>query len=161
MRTRIGQIRANRSGSGFQKVVLQSAAMQPSVVQLRELPPCGGRYVGPNKFVAEKMPCDFIGVLKGSPLFFDAKRCGVKSAHFDSYNEEQVRTHQREFLKRMHDAGAIAGFLVDCERTGEYLWLPGFVLGKYSWDDPNWFRLGSRDKLLNFSMLWSYFGGLS
>lgn len=102
--------------------------------------------IGDGKMIEEKSPFDFAGcTMGGKGIFIDAKSCGSQLASLAVNNAQVVKPHQIAALCRLHEAGAIAGFLVRCERMSDYRWLNPHhakALKPIRWDDPCWFVLG-------------------
>lgn len=99
-----------------------------------------------GKMIEEKSPFDFAGcTLDGKGIFIDAKSCGAQLASLAVNNPAVVKPHQIAALCRLHDAGAISGFLVRCERMKDYRWLNPHhakALKPIRWESPDWFVLG-------------------
>lgn len=153
---RIGGKAAQRSGANFQKVVVMSANIS-GLLSLTELPPSGGRYVTASKFIRQEMPTDFIGCVRGSGRFiaFDAKSVGDDYASFPLNNVKMLKPHQAAFLRAAHEAGGLAGLLVESKRVERYLWLHGFNLhlDRIDWADAGWVDLGPTTGLIQFGNL--------
>lgn len=159
-------ITPQRAGANFQKVIVASATVA-SGVRIRELPPCGARFIKGGSILQE-IPCDFIGVVAGGGrgLFFDAK--STEGDGLDVYNPKIIKPHQEQFLMTMRDAGAIAGFLVEWQAREMYLWLDARNLWVYKYgrdasanprtlafasENPIWWPVGDTRHLVNFRHL--------
>lgn len=99
------------------------------------------------RIVEEKSPCDFAGSVFGTGVgvFFDAKNCGEKIASFRGNDPAIAKPHQIHALQNLERASAFAGFLVRCERMGDYRFLWASRTSQSSptrWDDPAWEVLG-------------------
>lgn len=142
---------AKRIGREFEHLIL--ASQRDAQGQFCELVRIGNfakriptrGYFG-TKLIEEKSPFDFAGcVTGGQAIFFDAKASGKKNASFRANNPLLVKPHQIAALCRLHEAGAIAGFLVRCERMKDYRWLNPHhakALKPIRWESPDWFVLG-------------------
>lgn len=58
-------------------------------------------------FFEEKSTVDYIGVVQGIPVCFDAKECGV-----DTFSLQNVHEHQVNFMKDFEEQGGIAFLLI-------------------------------------------------
>lgn len=148
-----GGVTANHNGKVFEEFIALTARGGP--LALKQLPKCGGRFIGAGKMVNEEMPCDFIGCVRGTgrAVFFDAKVVG--DGGLEVGNEKIVKPHQLQFLRSAAEAGAIAGFLVKAAGAGVYLWLPAAAAERrtFDWADPAWVQLGEIGRGLDWERL--------
>lgn len=145
-----GGARAKRVGQSFEEIISWSVHdFEGEVCRLDRIKNFAKR-VGGDRIVEEKSPYDFTGCvsihgMQGRGIFIDAKSCGEKIYSLRVNDEKIVKPHQIYALCRLHEAGAIAGFLVRCEREKDYRWLnPHHAKSRtpIKWDDPCWFVLG-------------------
>lgn len=78
----------------------------------------------------QKSTVDYIGVMGGIPICFDAKECGKKSLPFSN-----IHPHQVAFMDDFSKQGGISFLLVHFTDYGETYVLPIEVLKQY-YDDP-------------------------
>jgi recombination protein U len=71
---------------------------------------------------------DYIGLVQGIPICFDAKETAEKRLPL-----QNVHAHQIEFMREYELNGGVAFLLVYFKRTDEYFMLPFSVLADY-WD---------------------------
>ena len=81
-------------------------------------------------YFEQKSTVDYIGVMQGIPLCFDAKETARKSLPFDN-----IHPHQVEFMKKFHEQGGIAFLLVHFTKDDSYYLLPVEVLVRH-YEDP-------------------------
>ncbi len=150
--------RARSTGPEFESLIQLSARSCPRLA-IEQLPRAGAQFIGPGKYIPKPVPCDFIGVIAGMPLFFDAKSNQGENAFKDWNNPSVVKPHQREFLIRMGRAGAVSGILAEASDMARVYWMPWQVLlqltPSFPWDDPrlylvDYVRLG---QVLRFQSL--------
>lgn len=55
----------------------------------------------------QKSTVDYIGVVQGFPICFDAKECGS-----DRFSLKNIHSHQMEFMKEFEEQGGISFFLI-------------------------------------------------
>lgn len=55
----------------------------------------------------QKSTVDYIGVVQGVPICFDAKECGK-----DTFPLDNIHEHQMEFMKQYEEQGGISFFLI-------------------------------------------------
>lgn len=148
-----GARKARHAGGSFEALILASANNSP--LCLIQLPSAGGRFIGQGRFINEQIPCDFIGTcIGGRAVYFDAKNCGKERASLRCDDPAIVKPHQKDFLRRMASAGAIAGLLVRSERAGRYLWLPAeHIGGAVKWDASAWVDCGDTAAPVRFEGL--------
>jgi penicillin-binding protein-related factor A (putative recombinase) len=147
---------SQRKGNSFQKVIAASSGR--GRVSVVELPKVGGFYAGKGKFINQKIPCDFIGAIRDpkAAVFFDAKTFGSSQRSFPLNDPNLVKPHQFLFLRAMADWGAVAGFLVEVRKLGEYRWLSAAGLDRTSaveWSDKRWRTLGFMGELVQLDLL--------
>lgn len=100
--------------------------VQASTGNLLELVkvPNGVRYKAGGGTFPVPSPVDYLGLVRatGRAICFDAKKCALKKA-FPIGNRDHFPAHQRDFLIRFGEAGAVSGLLVESEKLGRYLWM--------------------------------------
>ncbi len=69
-------------------------------------------------YFEQKSTVDYIGVVQGIPVCFDAKECAV-----DTFSLANIHEHQVEFMKDFEDQGGIAFFLIYYTKKDEYYYL--------------------------------------
>ena len=67
----------------------------------------------------QKSTVDYIGVVQGIPVCFDAKECAV-----DTFTLENIHPHQVEFMKNFEQQDGIAFFLIYYTSRNEFYYLP-------------------------------------
>jgi hypothetical protein len=153
---------AKRAGDNLERAIM-AGANASGAVKLFKLPSIGGRYIARGRFVAECIPCDFVGVLTGGKgFYFDAKSANEDAASLRVNCPDIVKAHQRAFLMAMERAGAVAGLLCESKRLGAYLWLAARDLAgdkPVRWDDYRWIRLGDTTRHVDFGPLITVYGG--
>ena len=77
-------------------------------------------------YFEQKSTVDYIGVMGGIPICFDAKECGKKSLPFSN-----IHPHQVSFMSDFDQQGAIAFLLVHFTEYGETYVLPVETLKEY------------------------------
>ena len=76
----------------------------------------------------QKSTVDYIGVVQGIPVCFDAKECAV-----DTFSLQNIHAHQVEFMERFEAQGGIAFFLIYYTHKDVLYYLPYEML-KFFWD---------------------------
>lgn len=76
----------------------------------------------------QKSTVDYIGVVQGIPICFDAKECAS-----DTFALQNIHAHQVEFMENFEKQGGIAFFLISYTHKNVYYYLP-FEMLKYFWD---------------------------
>lgn len=74
----------------------------------------------------QKSTVDYIGVIQGVPVCFDAKETGRKSLPI-----QNIHMHQIEFMDDFQNQKGLAFLIVHFKFVGEYYLLPFDVLKKY------------------------------
>jgi recombination protein U len=69
-------------------------------------------------FFEEKSTVDYIGVVQGVPVCFDAKECAV-----DTFSLQNVHEHQVNFMKDFEEQGGIAFLLIYYSKRDIYYYL--------------------------------------
>lgn len=77
-------------------------------------------------YFEEKSTVDYIGVVKGVPVCFDAKECAV-----DTFALQNVHEHQVNFMKDFEEQGGIAFLLIYYSKRNLYYYLPFKQLYKF------------------------------
>jgi len=122
--------------------------------------PNGYQHIGGGKGFAVKTPCDFGGTIIGTgrAIFWDAKRCEAKT-RFPIGNRDHFPDHQRLFLQHQHEAGAVAGLMVEDVSGGRVLWLSWFIVGHWrdlasiEWGSDSWIDLGPSNRVIDFTRI--------
>ncbi|MBR1692683.1 MAG: Holliday junction resolvase RecU [Lachnospiraceae bacterium] len=79
-------------------------------------------------YFEQKSTVDYIGVVQGIPVCFDAKECAV-----DTFALQNVHEHQMVFMQRFEQQKGIAFFLIYYTHRDEFYYVPYRVL-KTFWD---------------------------
>ena len=69
---------------------------------------------------------DYIGVVQGIPICFDAKEC-----HTDTFPMQNIHDHQIRFMERFEKQNGISFLLIDFTARNEFYYLPFRVLKSY------------------------------
>ena len=69
---------------------------------------------------------DYIGVVQGIPICFDAKEC-----HTDTFPMRNIHEHQLHFMEKFEKQGGISFLLIYFTARGEYYYLPFRILKQY------------------------------
>ena len=67
----------------------------------------------------QKSTVDYIGVIQGIPVCFDAKEC-----HQKTFALQNVHPHQVEFMRNFEEQDGLAFFLISYTQEGFYYYLP-------------------------------------
>lgn len=76
----------------------------------------------------KKSTVDYIGVVQGIPVCFDAKECAV-----DTFSLQNIHEHQVTFMEEFEKQGGIAFFLIYYTHRDVFYYLP-FEMLKFFWD---------------------------
>lgn len=76
----------------------------------------------------QKSTVDYIGVVQGIPVCFDAKECAV-----DRFALQNIHEHQVRFMEDFEKQGGVAFFLISYTHRDVFYYLP-FEIFKYFWD---------------------------
>ena len=79
-------------------------------------------------YFEQKSTVDYIGVVQGIPVCFDAKECAV-----DRFALQNIHHHQVTFMERFEGQGGVAFFLIYFSHKDEFYYLP-FEMLKFFWD---------------------------
>lgn len=79
-------------------------------------------------YFEQKSTVDYIGVVQGIPICFDAKECAS-----DTFALQNIHAHQVEFMENFEKQGGIAFFLISYTNKNLYYYLP-FEMLKFFWD---------------------------
>lgn len=79
-------------------------------------------------YFEQKSTVDYIGVVQGLPVCFDAKECSV-----DTFALQNIHVHQVEFMKKFEEQGGIAFFLIYFTHKDILYYLPLEMLS-YFWE---------------------------
>lgn len=69
-------------------------------------------------FFEEKSTVDYIGVVQGIPVCFDAKECAV-----DTFSLQNIHEHQVNFMKEFEEQGGISFLLIYYSKRDLYYYL--------------------------------------
>lgn len=69
-------------------------------------------------YFESKSTVDYIGVVQGVPVCFDAKECCV-----DTFTLANIHKHQVQFMKEFEAQGGIAFFLISYTKSDQYYYL--------------------------------------
>lgn len=76
----------------------------------------------------QKSTVDYIGVVQGIPVCFDAKECAG-----ERFSLQNTHAHQVNFMEQFEKQGGVAFFLIYFSHKDEFYYLP-FELFKFFWD---------------------------
>ncbi len=79
-------------------------------------------------YFEQKSTVDYIGVVQGIPVCFDAKECAV-----DTFSIQNIHEHQVKFMEQFEKQGGIAFFLIYYTAKDILYYLPYEML-RYFWD---------------------------
>lgn len=79
-------------------------------------------------YFEQKSTVDYIGVVQGIPVCFDAKECAV-----DTFSLQNIHEHQVRFMEQFEKQGGIAFFLIYYTAKDLFYYLPYEML-RYFWD---------------------------
>lgn len=79
-------------------------------------------------YFEQKSTVDYIGVVQGIPICFDAKECAT-----DTFSLQNIHEHQVAFMENFEKQGGIAFFLIYYTGKNIFYYLP-FEMLKYFWD---------------------------
>ncbi|QHQ62121.1 Holliday junction resolvase RecU [Anaerocolumna sedimenticola] len=79
-------------------------------------------------YFEEKSTVDYIGVVQGVPVCFDAKECAT-----DTFALQNVHEHQVNFMRDFEEQGGIAFLLIYYSKRNFYYYLPFKQLSRF-WD---------------------------
>lgn len=79
-------------------------------------------------YFEQKSTVDYIGVVQGIPICFDAKECAT-----DTFALQNIHAHQVEFMENFEKQGGIAFFLIYYTGKNIFYYLP-FEMLKFFWD---------------------------
>ncbi len=79
-------------------------------------------------YFEQKSTVDYIGVVQGIPICFDAKECAT-----DTFALQNIHEHQFEFMKNFEKQGGIAFFLIYYTAKNVFYYLPYEML-RFFWD---------------------------
>lgn len=69
---------------------------------------------------------DYIGVVQGIPICFDAKEC-----HTDTFPMQNIHEHQVRFMEEFEKQGGVSFLLISFTTRNEFYYLPFRVLKEY------------------------------
>lgn len=79
-------------------------------------------------YFEQKSTVDYIGVVQGIPVCFDAKECAA-----DTFALQNIHEHQVEFMKHFEKQGGIAFFIIYYTHKALYYYLPYEMLS-FFWE---------------------------
>ncbi len=79
-------------------------------------------------YFEQKSTVDYIGVVQGIPVCFDAKECAA-----DTFSLQNIHEHQVKFMEEFEKQKGIAFFLIYYTAKDEFYYLPYEML-KFFWD---------------------------
>ena len=79
-------------------------------------------------YFEQKSTVDYIGVVQGIPVCFDAKECAT-----DTFSLQNIHEHQVVFMENFEKQGGIAFFLIYYTGKNLFYYLP-FEMLKFFWD---------------------------
>ena len=79
-------------------------------------------------YFEQKSTVDYIGVVQGIPICFDAKECAT-----DTFALQNIHEHQVEFMENFEKQGGIAFFLIYYTGKNIFYYLP-FEMLKFFWE---------------------------
>ena len=79
-------------------------------------------------YFEQKSTVDYIGVVQGIPVCFDAKECAV-----DTFSLQNIHEHQVNFMEEFEKQKGIAFFLIYYTHRDLFYYLP-FEMLKFFWD---------------------------
>ena len=79
-------------------------------------------------YFEKKSTVDYIGVVQGIPVCFDAKECAV-----DTFSLQNIHEHQVQFMEQFEKQGGIAFFLIYYTHKDLFYYLPYEML-RFFWD---------------------------
>lgn len=79
-------------------------------------------------YFEQKSTVDYIGVVQGIPICFDAKECAV-----DTFSLQNIHEHQVRFMERFEQQKGIAFFLLFYTHRDLFCYLPYEML-RFFWD---------------------------
>lgn len=79
-------------------------------------------------YFEQKSTVDYIGVVQGIPVCFDAKECKA-----DTFSLQNIHEHQFKFMENFEKQGGIAFFLIYYTGKNLFYYLP-FEMLRYFWE---------------------------
>lgn len=79
-------------------------------------------------YFEQKSTVDYIGVVQGIPICFDAKECAT-----DTFALQNIHEHQVDFMENFEKQGGIAFFLIYYTGKNIFYYLP-FEMLKFFWE---------------------------
>lgn len=79
-------------------------------------------------YFEKKSTVDYIGVVQGIPVCFDAKECAV-----DTFSLQNIHEHQVNFMEQFEHQGGVAFFLIYYTHKDLFYYLPYEML-RFFWD---------------------------
>ena len=103
----------------------------------------------------QKSTVDYIGVVQGIPVCFDAKEC-----HTDTFPLANIHAHQVEFMEQFEKQGGIAFFLISYTKRDEFYYLTFSLLKQFWQRMKDGGRKSFRYEELNPAFFLRYQGGI-
>ena len=75
-----------------------------------------------------KSTVDYIGIVQGIPVCFDAKECS-----YDTFSLQNVHPHQIRFMEKFEQQGGIAFLIISYSHRGEIYYMPYKDIRRF-WD---------------------------
>ena len=82
-------------------------------------------------YFEQKSTVDYIGVVQGIPVCFDAKECAV-----DTFSLQNIHAHQVKFMEQFEQQGGIAFFLIYYTSREVFYYLPYEICLLYTSPSP-------------------------
>ncbi|MCQ2080120.1 MAG: Holliday junction resolvase RecU [Lachnospiraceae bacterium] len=82
-------------------------------------------------FFEQKSTVDYIGVVQGVPICFDAKECKE-----DRFPLQNIHAHQVDFMEHFEKQGGVSFFIIHYTHKDIMIYLP-FDMFKFFWDRSN------------------------
>jgi recombination protein U len=105
-------------------------------------------------YFEQKSTVDYIGVVQGVPVCFDAKECAV-----DSFTMNNVHEHQIDFMREFEKQNGVAFLLIYFKKYDTYYYLPFEKLYEYWKRAANGIRKSFRYDELESSYQIKVYGG--
>ena len=107
----------NRSNEKYRENGLALIQKVPTPITPMEIDKEGSRIT--LAYFDQKSTVDYIGVVQGIPVCFDAKECAA-----ETFALENIHPHQVEFMKTFENQDGIAFFLIYYTGLNEFYYLP-------------------------------------
>ena len=77
-------------------------------------------------FFEQKSTVDYIAVVQGVPICFDAKECNT-----DTFPIQNIHKHQVEFMKQFEEQGGVSFLIIYYTNRNEIFYLPFYLIEKF------------------------------